>query len=72
MNKRLLWTLSGCLIGIGISLCLTSATAKIQRFKTPSEQKQMLAKHEKGLTLEKLADRITKNENDINQLKKGK
>ena len=45
-DKRPLWILSGIIVGIGISLCLTSATAKIQGFKTPKEKQKTIKKYE--------------------------
>jgi len=72
MNKRLIWTLSGVLIGVCITLTSNYATAKITRMKTPEQRAITIQKHEDGLTLKQLDERLTKLEQDVKQLKKGK
>ena len=54
----------GIVLGLTISLAITSATAKITRFKTAEESKQMIEKHKAGLTLVKLDERLKKVEAD--------
>ena len=71
MNKRVIWTLSGIVVGVCISLTLTLSYGAMQGFRTPSERKEYVEKRNKGITLKQLAERVTKLEIDVKQLMKG-
>ena len=72
MNKRLIWTLSGVLIGVCITLTSNYATAKITRMKTPEQRAITIQKHEDGLTLKQFNIRLKKVEAKIKQLERSK
>ena len=65
MNKRLIWTLGGVIVGVCMSFSLNYAICGLKRFKQQDKDKPRL-------TLRQLDERITKNAEDIKQLKKGK
>ena len=71
-NKKPLYILFGTVLGICISLTLTCSYAKMTRIKTIPEHIKYMEKHEKGLTLKKLSERITKLETKMDKLERSK
>jgi len=80
MNKRLLWTMSGILIGVCITFATNYAVCGLKGFKTPLEKKDTLVKYSLKQeyknavvtkdTVKSNAERITRLERYI--FKKGK
>jgi len=60
MNKRLIWTLGGVIVGVCTSLALTCSYGAMKSFKTPEQRELTIQKHEDGLTLKQLDKRVTK------------
>jgi len=69
MKNKLLYAFLGFVLCLCMGIGSKLSVAKIQRFKTPLEKQMMIERHEKGLTLEKIHERLTKVELDIAQLK---
>jgi len=70
MNKRLIWTLGGVIVGVCTSLALTCSYGAMKSFKTPEQRAITIIKHKKGLTLKQLDKRVTKIEKYIEKEEK--
>ena len=71
-NKNPLYITIALIVGLIIGSCITQSSASIKRMRTIPERIEYMEKREKGLTLKKINERVTKLEQDVNQLKKGK
>ena len=71
-NKNPLYIVISLVVGLIIGSCITQSFAGIKSMRTIPERIEYMEKREKGLTMKKLNERVTKLERDVNQLKKGK
>ena len=71
-NKNPLYIVISLVVGFAIGTGLTCSFGAMKSFKTPEQRAITIQKHEKGLTLKQLDERLTKLEQDVKQLKKGK
>ena len=71
-NKNPLYITIALIVGLIIGSCLNQSFAGLKSMRTIPERIEYMEKREKGLTLKKINERVTKLEQDVNQLKKGK
>ena len=60
MNKRLIWTLGGVIVGVCTSLALTCSYGALKSFRTDADHAKYIQKHKNKITLQKLDERVTK------------
>ena len=69
-NKNPLYITIALIVGLIIGSCITQSFAGIKSMRTPEQRAITIQKHEKGLTLKKLDERVTKIEKYIEKEEK--
>jgi len=71
-NKNPLYIVISLVVGFAIGTGLTCSYGALKSFRTDADHAKYIEKHKNKITLQKLDERLTKLEQDVKQLKKGK